>query len=284
MTVFTNNRMSSAGHYADTRQVFIMLFLSQLLPRLIYPVGMTSWLIALGAAIVRRQPSIARNCSLIAFSVLFLGSNRWVNFALVRPLEDSYLPSGSLPAADAIVILGGAVKPASPPRRNVHLTIGDRLLYAAMLYHTHKAPLVVVSGGMVLWRESEPTEGASMSQALAVMGVPASAIVEEPPCSNTYQEASSVKKVMSTHNLHRILLVTSAMHMARAFRTFRHQGIDSIPSPTDFTVTDDDVAQSYATFEEFALSLIPDVNVLVITTAALKEYVGLAYYWARDWL
>jgi uncharacterized SAM-binding protein YcdF (DUF218 family) len=150
--VFTNNCTSSADHYADTGQVFIMLFLSQLLPRLIYPVGMASWLIAFAAAIVRRQPSIAKNFCLIAFLVLFLGSNRWVNFALVRPLEDSYLLSGSLPAVDAIVILGGAVKPAFPPRRNVHLAIGDRLLYAAMLYRTYKAPLVVVSG---VWSRGE---------------------------------------------------------------------------------------------------------------------------------
>ena len=74
------------------------------------------------------------------------------------------------------------------------------------------------------------------------------------------------------------------MHMPRALRTFTHQGIDSIPSPTDFTMTDHEVAQSAATLEEFALSLIPDVKFLAISTAASKEYVGLAYYWARGWL
>jgi uncharacterized SAM-binding protein YcdF (DUF218 family) len=261
-----------------------MFFLSKLFPRLIYPVGMTSLLIVVAAAIVLRRPSIARTCCLIAFSILFLASNRWVNFALVRPLEDSYLSSISPSAADAIVILGGSVGPAFQPRRNVHLMTGDRLLYAAMLYRSHKAPLVVVTGAMVPWRESELTEGKSTSQVLVLMGVPPSAIVMEPPSSNTYQEANAVKQVMRTHNLHRILLVTSAMHMPRAYRTFRHQGIDSIPSPTDFAVTDDDVVQSDATFEEFALSLIPDVNVLATTTAALKEYIGLVYYWARDWL
>jgi uncharacterized SAM-binding protein YcdF (DUF218 family) len=89
---------------------------------------------------------------------------------------------------------------------------------------------------------------------------------------------------MGIRNLHKVLLVTSAMHMPRAFRTFRHQGIDSIPSPTDFTVTDLDIAQSDATFEDFALSLMPDVGMLANTTGALKEYIGLAYYWARGWL
>jgi uncharacterized SAM-binding protein YcdF (DUF218 family) len=261
-----------------------MFFLSKLLPRLIYPVGMTSLLIALAAAIVRRRPSIARNCCLIAFLVLFLASNRWVNFALVRPLEDSYLSSVSASAADAIVVLGGGVEPPFPPRRNVHLLVGDRLLYAAMLYRTRRAPLVIVGGVIIPWRESESAESESTSQALVLMGVPRSAILAEAPSNNTYEEAKAVKTVMRTHNLHRILLVTSAMHMPRAFRTFTHQGIDSIPSPTDFALTDDDIAQSAATFEAFTLSLMPDVRYLVSTTAASKEYVGLAYYWARGWL
>lgn len=261
-----------------------MFFLSKLLPRLIFPVGITSFLMALAATLAQRRPSITRNCCVIGFAVLFFASNRWVNFALVRPLEHSYLSSVSPSAADAIVVLGGGVEPAFPPRRNVHLTIGDRLLYAAMLYRTRRAPLIMVGGALIPRRELESAESESTSQALVLMGVPRSAIVEEPPSTNTYQEAQAVKNVMRTHNLHRILLVTSAMHMPRAFRTFRHQGIDSIPSPTDFAITDDDVAQSVDSFEAFVLSLMPDVKFLAISTAASKEYVGLAYYWARGWL
>ena len=118
-----------------------MLFLSRLLPMLVYPVGITCLLIAFAAAIAPRRPSLARGCCLIAFAVLFLSGNRWVNFALVEPLERSYLPSPSPPPADAIVVLGGMVEPAFPPQRNVHLARGDRLLYAAILYRSHKAPL-----------------------------------------------------------------------------------------------------------------------------------------------
>ena len=257
-----------------------MFFLSKLLLMLIYPVGMTCFLTGVAAVIARRQPSVARSCCLIAFALLFLAGNRWVNLALVEPLEHSYLPSGSPPAADAIVVLGGMVEPAFPPRPNVHIAHGDRLLHAAMLYRGHRAPLVLVTGGITPWRESEPNEGVNTAQVLALMGVPLSAILEEPPSNNTYQEARAVKQLMRTHNLHRILLVTSAMHMPRALRTFRRQGIDSIPSPTDFAVTEHDLAQ-VASFDKVALALIPDVNVVVVTTAALKEYIGLAYYRAR---
>jgi uncharacterized SAM-binding protein YcdF (DUF218 family) len=263
---------------------FSVFFLTKLLPMLMYPVGMTWLLIALAAGISRRRPSIARSCCFVAFAVLFLAGNRWVSFALVEPLERSYSPLASPPTADAIVVLGGSVEAAFRPQQNVHLAHGDRLLFAAMLYHSHKAPLVFVSSGISPWPSSEPNEGESTSQALALMGVPPSAILEEPPSNNTYQEASAVKKLMTTHNLHRILLVTSAMHMPRALLTFRHQGIDSIPSPTEFAATEYDIARSHATFGRVALNLIPDAGVIGITTVALKEYIGLAYYWTRNWL
>ena len=101
---------------------------------------------------------------------------------------------------------------------------------------------------------------------------------------NTYQEATRTRKLMEAHHLHKILLVTSAMHMSRAFRTFRLQGIDAVASPTDFLVTSHDVEASCATFQEFILSLMPDADILLSTTTALKEYIGLAYYRAHNWL
>jgi uncharacterized SAM-binding protein YcdF (DUF218 family) len=257
-----------------------MLFLSKLLPMLVYPVGITSLLIAAAALFAYRRPGTARICSIIALAILFFASNRWVSFALVRPLEDSYLPLALLPAADAIVILGGAVAPAYPPRQNVHLGAADRLLYAAMLYRSHPAALVIVSGGWIPWQKTEP-EGESMVRVLELMGVPDSAILFETPCADTYEEAVSVRRVMKTHRLHKILLVTSAIHMPRALQTFRRQGIDTVAAPTDFTVTGHDIAQARGSFQEFVLSLMPDANTLAGSTQALKEYLGLAYYRVR---
>jgi uncharacterized SAM-binding protein YcdF (DUF218 family) len=258
----------------------MIFFFSKLLPMLIYPVGITSLLLLAAAVLTYKRPAAARRCCVVAFTILFLTSNRWVNFALVTPLEDWYLPSASVPLADAIVILGGAVAPAYPPRLNAHLTVGDRLLYAAMLYRSYAAKFVIVSGGMVPWQKSQP-EGESMIRVLELMGVPQSAILSESPAANTYEEATSVDKLMETHNLHRILLVTSAMHMPRALQTFRDQGIDAVPSPTDFTITGHDIAQARGSFQEFVLSLMPDADMLVTTTHALKEYLGLAYYRIR---
>jgi len=265
----------------DSLNVF---FLSKLLPMLLYPVGMASLFVAVAIAIALRRPSGARHCSIIALAIIFLGGNRWVNFALVRSLEEHHVPSDPPPRADAIVVLGGATQAAFPPRPNVHVINGDRLVYAAMLYRAHKAPFVIVSGGTAPWRKADPAECEGMSELIQLMGVPASAILQEAASANTYQEATRTRKLMEAHHLHKILLVTSAMHMSRAFRTFRHQGIDAVASPTDFLVTSHDVEASCATFQEFILSLMPDADILLSTTTALKEYIGLAYYRAHNWL
>jgi len=207
-----------------------------------------------------------------------------VNFALVRSLEEHYVPFVPPPMADAVVVLGGGTEAAFPPRPNVHVIHGDRLVYAAMLYREHKAPFIIVSGGTAPWRKGDPAECEAMSILIQLMGVPASAILEEAASANTYQEATCVRKLMNAHHLHKILLVTSAMHMPRAFLTFRHQGIDAVASPTDFIVTNHDVEASSDSIQELILSLVPDGDALLATTEALKEYIGLAYYRAQNWL
>jgi hypothetical protein len=63
-----------------------------------------------------RPPPSWRNRCIIAFAVLFLAANRWVSFALVKPLERSCLPSFSPPTAYAMVILG-MVAVAFPPQQ-----------------------------------------------------------------------------------------------------------------------------------------------------------------------
>jgi uncharacterized SAM-binding protein YcdF (DUF218 family) len=264
--------------------VINLFFLSKLMAVLLSPLGMVSIFIALAIAVTSKRPSIARYCGVIALAIIFLASNRWVNFALVRSLEGHYDSSAPVPRADAIVVLGGTIEAAFPPRPNIHIIRGDRLLYAAMLYRAHKAPFVIVSGGTPPWRRGDPAECKGMSMLMQLLGVPPSAILQEATSANTYQEATSTRKLMEAYHLHKILLVTSAIHMPRAFRTFRRQGIDTIASPTDFFVTGHDVQASYDTLQEVILSLIPNADILLSTTSALKEYIGLVYYRAHDWL
>lgn len=217
--------------------------------------------------------------------VLLLASNNWVAHGLVQSLEWQHLPPKILPTADAIVILGGATKSAFPPRPGVDLSeAGDRVLYGGQLYREGKAPIVISSGGRVAWRGGGPAESADMAEILKTVGVPSSAILQDPASLNTYQNAVNVKKIMQERGIRRILLVTSAMHMPRSLRIFQRQGIDAIPAPTDFLVSQQEIEEPNSSPQAIILSLMPDTERIDRTTRALKEYIGMAVYRLRGWL
>lgn len=217
--------------------------------------------------------------------VLLLASNNWVANGLVKSLEWQQIPPKTLPTADAIVILGGATKSAFPPRPGVDLSEqGDRVLYGAQLYREGKAPVVISSGGRIDWRGGGPSESADMAQILKTVGVPSSAILQDPTSLNTHQNAVNVKKIMQERGIRRILLVTSAMHMPRSLRIFQRQGIDAIPAPTDFLVSQQEIEEPNSSPQAIMLSLMPDTERLDRTTRALKEYIGMAVYRLRGWL
>jgi uncharacterized SAM-binding protein YcdF (DUF218 family) len=221
----------------------------------------------------------------MALLVLLVSSNSWVTSSLVQSLEWQYLPKGDLPTADAIVILGGATRSAFPPRPTVDLNEqGDRVFYGAQLYREGKAPLVIASGGRIQWRGGGPSESADMAQILEVLGVPSTAILQDPTSLNTYQNAINVQQILQERGLDRILLVTSAMHMPRSLRIFQHLGIDAIPAPTDFLVTQQELKEPNKSWQAMLLGLLPDSERLDETTRALKEYLGTIVYRLRGWL
>ncbi|MGB7443076.1 MAG: YdcF family protein [Coleofasciculaceae cyanobacterium] len=221
----------------------------------------------------------------MALTTLLLSSNSWVANGLVRSLEWQNIPATELPEAEAIVILGGATRPAFPPRPAVDLNEqGDRVLYGAQLYRQGKAPLVIASGGRIAWRGGGSSEAIDMTEILTTLGVPRSAIAQDPTSLNTYQNAVNVRQVLQERGINQVLLVTSAMHMPRSIKIFQRQGIEVIPAPTDFLVTQQEIEEPNSSTQATLLSLLPDADRLEMTTRALKEYLGTVVYRLRGWL
>ena len=261
------------------------LFLSKLIPLFIYPLGLASILLIvafiLGLKLSRWTPLPI----LLALVVILTASNPVLSDRLVQSLEWQYFPPSEIPTADAIVVLGGTTKNASPPRiiadMNEH---GDRLLYAAKLYKDGKAPLIVLSGGRIQWFGGVESEASDMAKILQLMGIPEEVIIKEPSSLNTYQNAVYTKKILEEKDIKQILLVTSAFHMPRSVSIFRHQGIDIIPAPTDFFVSEQELQQYNYSLESKVISFFPDTGSLDRTTKALKEYIGKFVYGVRGWL
>lgn len=264
----------------------MFLFLSKLLPIFLYPLGLSCLLLLLAFVLLWRRPRLAAIPIGLALVLLLVSSSAWVSNWLVRSLEYQHLPQANIPKADAIVVLGGATHPATPPRPWVEVTEeGDRILYAAKLFREGKAPRIILSGGRIDWEGKNNTpEAADMAELIKTMGVPETAIIQEPTSRNTRENAVNSKKIMDAQGIRTILLVTSALHMPRSLRIFQKLGIDAIPASTDFLSSDREIQELHNTPQGITLNSLPDAERLRNTTRALKEYIGIGIYWLRGWL
>ena len=263
----------------------MFLYLSKLLPLFLYPLGFACICCVLALFFIWKRPRIAASFIALALFVLLLSSNSWTSRFLVSSLEWQNIPTGELPTAEAIVVLGGATKSAYEPRTNVDLSeTGDRVLYTAQLYREQKAPLILASGGRIDWSGGGTPESADIAKLLEFMGVESKDIIQEPDSLNTYQNAVNTKKILSKRNINRILLVTSAMHMPRSLAIFKHQGFEVTPAPTDFLVTKGELEAIGSTPKSAILNLLPDSRNLENFTLALKEYIGMVIYRLRGWV
>ncbi len=276
------------------------LFLSKLLPLFFYPLGLSSLLIAIALISLLWRPKRSRNAStatkdinlfkknriaatmlVFALIILLLSSNEIFSKWLVRSLEWQYLPTGELPQAEAIVVLGGGTRPRISPRPWYEVNeAGDRIIYGALLYKQGKAPLLVVTGGRAEWLgEGGNPESEDMKAIAEVIGVPSNAIIQESQSFNTRDNAVNTKQILSQKGINKILLVTSALHMPRSMEIFRKVGFENIPAPTDFLTVNNENSKGWAA----VLELLPSVDALKNTTNAIKEYIGLFIYQIAGW-
>lgn len=263
----------------------MFLYLSKILPLFVFPLGVACMLLVL-ALLIRRHRNWQTWLLVGAFALLWLGGNRIVTMTVVRSLEWRHLPPDVMPPADAIVVLGGATRAHAFPRPSHELNeAGDRLLYAARLYRQGVAPLVIVTGGRPVFVPEGASEAEAMADALVQMGVPPDVILLEDQARNTYENAIESSKVFAQEGLDHIILVTSAMHMPRAYGVFSKLDLAVTPAPTDFSVTQAD--WEYYTQPNplvQAYNLVPGAEDLEWTTRAIKEYIGIAVYRLQGWL
>lgn len=261
-------------------------FLSKLLPLFVYPLGFAALLIFL-SLIFWKKRSFAFLCVAIAFLAIFLGGNKFVAFTITKSLEWKYITTESLPAADVIVVLGGATEPALAPRSEVELNAAvDRLSHAANLYKKGIAPAILLSGGDIDFLSlSETSPAEDMAQVMKMLGVSDDALWLQGKSQNTYEDALYSCKMIKEKGAKTVVLVTSAIHMRRAVAVFKKQGCNVIPSPADFTITQ--VAWNnlwHSDLKELIINLVPSYSNLSLTTKALKEYIGYWTYQLQGWI
>lgn len=257
----------------------MFLFLSKLLPLLVYPPALTILLIFAALLVIKRRPRTATIVLVVAAVSLYLLSTNFIAEALQRNLESRYpaLDVQSVPKGDAIVVLGGYLRTPAGERRTAELTeSADRLRMGALLYQAGKAPIVLLTGGNIPFLGSTGIpEAEAAKKLLHEWGVPDDAILVEPASQNTHENAAFSKPLLAARGAHKLLLVTSALHMPRAVAIFRREGLDVTPVPTDY--------QSGWGEPDFAFELVPDAEALARSKAAAREWIGLAVYQILGW-
>lgn len=270
--------------------------LSKLLPLLLYPLGLGLLLQLLGLAAAakgseqgsrrRRQASLwlsGTGVGLIWLCAMPLSSRQ-----LIWGLEDraAALTPRQLPRADAVVVLGGGLRPALPPRQGVEVAEGgDRLLRGVQLVRRGLAPLLVTSGGRVSFtgHDPAPPEALWARDLAEELGLPADRILINPGSRTTAEEARDIGALGRRRGWSRVLLVTSAFHMPRSLATFQQRsGLTVVPVACDYQLPDR-AHYGKPTLGNTLKSLLPDAEALYLSTLALKEHLGLAIYRLRGW-
>jgi uncharacterized SAM-binding protein YcdF (DUF218 family) len=246
--------------------------LVKLLSLFVYPLAQVLLLLFLGLYLSIRGHS---RPALVSFSTaslwLWLCSMPYVAGALMSHLETNYPPvaARNLPRADAIVLLGGAIRGKASPETLADMSgVGDRLVFAVAAFNAGKAPVVLVTGGA---REGEVPEASLIRDILVTMGIPRDKIVLETRNRVTRDNGRFIPETLAGMGVESVLLVTSAFHMRRAMLVFEPLELTIYPAPSDYQVLMRDGGPSLADF-------FPSVKALQRTTWAFHEQVGYWYY------
>jgi uncharacterized SAM-binding protein YcdF (DUF218 family) len=245
------------------------------------PIGIV-W-VGLGALTVclwrRGQKSFALAAASIFLFVTIIGSTPvtdWLLESLERPYAGVRIED--LPAADAIVMLGGGSEPARYEAFHIHLSpAADRLVMARALLQLGKSTALMLGGGGAKLDGRTQLEAAGVGKMLVAWGVPPDSMISLGLNRDTHDEALHARAVASAHGWNRILLVTSANHMRRAAAAFRRQGFEVIPAPCNFLTALSTVPGP------FSLS-VPRYDGFVKAAIWLHEQAGWWIYRERGWI
>ncbi len=131
--------------------------------------------------------------------------------------------------ADAIIVLGAAAYDAKPSP-----VFEERIRHGLDLYRQGYAPKLIFTGGFggagARFSESQVARRYALKQK-----VPSSDILIETRSRTTRQNLVEAKHVMLKHDMHKVIVVSDPLHMARALRLSRELGIDALASSTPST-------------------------------------------------
>ncbi len=253
--------------------------------KLIKPFFLPPTLILLGMALAlfllfRKKWKWGKIILTTAMILYYLLSTGPGNYLLIRSLEKAtpwFLGATTGDKkTEAIVILAGGARRSGPlrPRNELSGPSWRRLWRGIELYHDKDGNIpIIYSGGSGDAFDQISIEGELTRKYALTTGIPETDFFIETTSRNTYENIRETKIILDAKfpgsTQHRVILVTSSIHMPRSILIARKAGLDPIPEPADFLVRS-------SGFD--LLDFVPSAKALMVSTSCLHEWVGIAAY------
>lgn len=190
-----------------------------------------------------------------------------------KPIETT----ADIEGVEAIVILGGGSINLRSHGEVFSLLISAsalRGMEGIRLEGMMEEPSVIVSGGSNPFLGGGTPESTLLLDMLLDAGIPRDRIILETASQSTREQARYLKTILADRAIDDFILVTSPIHMPRSMAVFQAHGMNPIPGP----------CAPRSEGLDGGIPIFPSWVALDASTAALREYMALGYYWVRGWL
>jgi len=218
--------------------------------------------------------------SISSLGSLILLSLPITSTALLDSLQERhqrFKPSKNPEPANAVIALGGGIRPLSDSELNRELgEAGDRLAMAIALVKSGHAKTLVISGGLptpTSQTSKIPPNEALLGKTIAIRsGLREEQIITNLTGLNTEKEAHFVGALSAKKKWNKLIISTSAYHMPRSLKKISSLSNSSlIAAPVDFRRV-----RTATLFKDKRLNLfVPTLSALNESTRSIKEYLGL---------
>ncbi len=250
------------------------VFITKLVSSLLVPPGLFFSLILIGLLVRIRFYRTGQIffysglISLILISVPLVSSTLVSITQVDSPLNHDQFSNVS---AKAIVILGGgryADAPEYQSKDTVSRHALERCRYGAYLQRQLKLPILVTGGSVYGGRKSE----AFLMKEVIENSFSGVAHWTETKSRTTYENAKYSYDMLSTNSNTNIILVTHALHMARATEAFEQAGFTVIPAPMGFYTPDT---------RSIFMRIFPSIGAARKSARVFHEWMGRLWYKLR---
>jgi len=153
----------------------------------------------------------------------------------------------------------------------------ERTLTGLEVIRQGKARSLVLSGMPFHWLGSARSESELLASWIRAWRLPAGDLLRLPACNDTHEEAVAIGDLARKRGWKRVILVSSASHLARGAAACRKEGIDVLPVGCDYQGLD-------ALDRPERWWVVPRSEGLIRFERWFHEELGGVWYWWRGWI